>query len=249
MGVVSIERHESVALVKYDRGGSANALSAAAMADLIAAADELRADRAVHAIVLTGTERVFCAGIDLSDTALWGEEAEHLSDAPLAAAEQGKALCDAWASLPQLTIAAIEGAAIGGGAVLAQALDWRVWGRRARMRLPEARLGFNLAWGGLPRLVALAGPARAKRMLFSDMQVSADMAEAWGLAEAVVDDGATVAEAMRLAVEAAAVPGPVLRMTKRAIAAQVEAPHLAHGDADQFLLSIWMSKGRAPGDG
>lgn len=242
MGMVSVERSGAVALVRYDRGGSANALSAAAMADLIATAESLRGDRSVGAVVLTGTPRVFCAGIDLSDPALWGDKGEVGSEAPLAAAEQGKALCEAWASLPQLTVAAVEGAAIGGGAVLAQALDWRVMGRSARMRLPEARLGFNLAWGTLPRLVSLIGPARAKRALFTDMQIDAAMAEAWGLADAVVDDGAAVAEATRLAAEAAQVPGAVLRMTKRAIAAQVEAPHLAHADADQFLLSIWMAQ-------
>lgn len=242
MGLVSVERSGAVALVRYDRGGSANALSAAAMAELIAVADSLRADRAVAAVVLTGTPRVFCAGIDLSDPALWGEPGEEQSPAPLAAAEQGKALCEAWAGLPQITVAAVEGAAIGGGAVLAQALDWRVMGRSARMRLPEARLGFNLAWGTLPRLVSLIGPARAKRALFTDMQIDAALAADWGLADAVVDHGAAVAEAMRLAAEAAQVPGPVLRMTKRAIAAQVEAPHLAHADADQFLLSIWMAQ-------
>ncbi len=242
MGVVSVERDGAVAVVRYDRGGAANALSAAAMAELTAVAHEIRTDRDLAAVVLTGTARVFCAGIDLSDPALWGAPDEVLSPAPLAAAEQGKALCEAWAALPQLTIAAIEGAAIGGGAVLAQALDWRVMARSARMRLPEARLGFNLAWGTLPRLVALVGPARAKRALFTDMQIDASTAEAWGLADAVVEDGASVAEALRLATEAAAVPAPVLRMTKRAIAAQVEAPHLAHADADQFLLSIWMAR-------
>jgi enoyl-CoA hydratase/3-hydroxyacyl-CoA dehydrogenase len=242
MVMVSIERKQAVALVRYDRGGSANALNAQAMAELIATAEALRADRTIQAVVLTGTARLFCAGIDLSDSTLWGDKDDLTSDAPFIAAEMGKALCDAWASLPQLTIAALEGAAIGGGAVLAQAMDWRVMARSSRMRLPEARLGFNLAWGGIPRLVALVGAARAKRMLFSDMDLGAEMAAAWGVADAVVDDGTAVEAALALAADTLIVPAPVMRMTKRAISAQVEAPHLAHADAEQFLLSIWMSK-------
>lgn len=234
MSLVSIEHADGVALVRYDRGGRANALSAAAMERLTDVAHRLRADTGVRAVVLTGTGTVFSGGIDLSDPLLWPTGTDVLEQH--AAVERGRALCDAWAALPQLTIAAVEGPAVGGGGVLALALDLRVFGRSAHLRLPEARLGFNLAWGGLPRLVSLVGPARAKRLLFTDLRVDPALALDWGLADLVAEDGAAVDESMRLAGEAAAVPPLALRMTKRAIDAQADQTRLAHGDSDQFLL-------------
>jgi enoyl-CoA hydratase/3-hydroxyacyl-CoA dehydrogenase len=157
-------------------------------------------------------------------------------------AELGKILCENWAALPQVTIAAIEGVAIGGGALLAQALDWRVMAKSASMYLPEARLGFNLAWGGLPRLVSLVGPARAKRALLTGFTLDAGRAEAWGLADVITEDGRAVDAAMRLAEETLGVPALTRRMTKRAVAAQVDASHFAHADAEQFLLCAWMAE-------
>ncbi|CAO3439573.1 enoyl-CoA hydratase/isomerase family protein [Azospirillum doebereinerae] len=234
MGLVSIEQTDGVALVRYDRGGRANALNAAAMEALTETAHRLRADTATRAVVLTGTATVFSGGLDLSDPQLWPTGADALEQH--AAVERGRALCDAWAALPQLTIAAIEGPAIGGGGVLAMALDLRVFGEAAHLRLPEARLGFNLAWGGLPRLVSLVGPARAKRLLFTDLRVDSALALDWGLADLIAGNGAVVAESLRLAREAAAVPPLALRMTKRAIDAQADQTRLAHGDSDQFLL-------------
>ncbi|MCG5242318.1 enoyl-CoA hydratase/isomerase family protein [Azospirillum doebereinerae] len=234
MSLVSIEQTDGVALVRYDRGGRANALNAAAMEALTETAHRLRADTAARAVVLTGTATVFSGGLDLSDPLLWPTGGDALERH--AAVERGRALCDAWAALPQLTIAAIEGPAIGGGGVLAMALDLRVFGKAAHLRLPEARLGFNLAWGGLPRLVSLVGPARAKRLLFTDLRVDSALALDWGLADLVAGDGAVVDESLRLAREAAAVPPLALRMTKRAIDAQTDQTRLAHGDSDQFLL-------------
>lgn len=234
MSFVSVEQSDEVALVRYDRGGRANALSAAAMTELTDAAHRLRTDTTVRAVVLTGTATVFSGGIDLSDPQLWPTGGDVLEQH--AAVERGRILCDAWAALPQLTIAAVEGPAIGGGGVLAMALDWRVFGRGAHLRLPEARLGFTLAWGGLPRLVSLVGPARAKRMLFTDLRVDSGLALDWGLAVLVAEDGAVVADSLRLARDAATVPPLILRMTKRAIDAQTDQTRLAHGDSDQFLL-------------
>ncbi|MBP2231191.1 enoyl-CoA hydratase/3-hydroxyacyl-CoA dehydrogenase [Azospirillum agricola] len=234
MRLVSIERLDGVALVRYDRGGRANALNAAAMEELTDAAHRLRTDGSLRAVVLTGAATVFSGGLDLSDPRLWPAGADALEQH--AAVERGRALCEAWAALPQFTIAAVEGAAVGGGGVLAMALDLRIFGRGAHLRLPEARLGFNLAWGGLPRLVSLVGPARAKRLLFTDLRVDSSLALDWGLADLVAEDGAVVTESLRLAQDAAMVPPLALRMTKRAIDAQSDQTRLAHGDSDQFLL-------------
>lgn len=239
MSMVSIERDDGVAVVRYDRGGKANALNLAAMDALIAAAAELARDEHIRAVVLTGTAAVFSAGIDLKDPALWTHDDPLTTQRALA---RGEALCRAWAELPQATIAAIEGAAVGGGAVLALACDWRVLSDNAFLRLPEVRLGLPLAWGGLPRLASLVGPARAKRALFTDLQLDADTGQAWGLADVVAPAGDALHAALALARNAAACPPLALRLSKRAIDAQFDASHLAHAQTDQFLLCHLLSQ-------
>ncbi|MGK3850863.1 enoyl-CoA hydratase/isomerase family protein, partial [Enterococcus faecium] len=65
--------------------------------------------------------------------------------------------------MPQITIAAIEGTAVGASAALALACDWRVAAKNAAFYLPEAKVGLNMGWGAIPRLTSLIGPARTKR--------------------------------------------------------------------------------------
>jgi enoyl-CoA hydratase/carnithine racemase len=71
-------------------------------------------------------------------------------------------MCKAWQDMDQVTIAAIEGHCIGGGAALVVALDFRTCGRSAHFRIPEVELGMNMSWGSIPRMLALMGPARTK---------------------------------------------------------------------------------------
>lgn len=242
MSMVSIERDDGVAVVRYDRGGKANALNLAAMEALIDAAHTLARDDHIRAVVLTGTPSIFSAGIDLKDPALWGHDDPLVTQRMLA---RGEALCRAWSELPQVTVAAIDGAAVGGGAVLALACDWRVLGANAFLRLPEVRLGLPLAWGGLPRLASLVGPARAKRALFTDLRLDASMAEDWGLADCIAPADQVLDAATALAREAAACPTLALRLTKRAIDAQFDANRHAHAQTDQFLLCHLLSPAAA----
>lgn len=231
--MVTIERLGPLAVVRYVRGAKANALSLAAAEALLDAARELADDHALRAVVLTGSPKVFSAGIDLSDAGWWG------SDDPLVTQQallRGETLCRAWAELPLLTIAAIEGAAVGGGAVLANACDLRVMADGAFVAFPEVRLGMPLAWDGLPRLAALVGPARAKRLLFTDLRLDGASAMDWGLADALAPAGQAVDTALRLAREAADSPPVALRLSKRAIDAQCYPASQAHAQGDQFLL-------------
>lgn len=239
MGMVTIERLDTVALVRYIRGAKANALSLEAVDALLEAAHQLGADDRIRAVVLTGSAKVFSAGIDLSDPGWWGAEDPLATQQALA---RGEIMCRAWAELPMLTIAALEGPAIGGGSVLANCCDLRVMADGAFVSLPEVRLGMPLAWGGLPRLAALVGPARAKRLLFTDLRLDGASAMDWGLADALAPAGQAVDAAMRLASEAAACPPIALRLSKRAIDAQCFPASQAHAQTDQFLLCHLLAK-------
>jgi len=141
--------------------------------------------------------------------------------------------------MPQITVAAIEGMAVGAGVALPLALDWRVMGRNAFLYVPEVKIGINLQWGALPRLITLVGPARAKRICILCERMSAAHALDWGLIEEIADDGHVVEKAMELAATAASMPAPAVRMVKEAVNATANALHKvsAYADADQSQLS------------
>src|SRR5919108_283155 len=109
----------------------------------------------------------------------------------------GPKMSRAWQELDQVTIAAIEGHCIGGGAALVVSLDFRFCGRSAHFRIPEVELGMNMSWGSIPRMVALMGPARTKQaVILSSDRIPATEALEWGLIEKVVDDGQALPAAM-----------------------------------------------------
>ena len=235
MTVVSIERKGQLALVRYDRGGKANALDMEAIEALTAAADKIAGDTDVQVVILTGTEKHFSAGVDLSDDRLWRRDCDPVARS-LAMAAGGR-MCERWSRLPQVTISAIEGAAIGGGAILALASDFRVTAEGAYFRFPEVKLGMTLGWGGLPLLSNLIGASRAKRALFTDQRIDAHEALSMGLCDEVAAKGEAVEAACRLAHQIALCPPGALRMTKRSIDANLRTNWARGFEEDQFYLS------------
>src|SRR5271170_7749583 len=173
---VTVERRpDDVALVRLNRP-KANALSAAVLAQLHAAATTLH-DDPPGAVVLWGGRRIFAAGADIVE----------LGDSGAAAV--GASFADALgalASLPRATIAAVNGYALGGGLELALACDFRLCAADSRFGLPEVLLGVIPGGGGTQRLPRLIGPSRAKELIFSGRQVPAPEALAIGLVNRVV---------------------------------------------------------------
>ncbi len=223
-------------MVRFDRGGSLNALSQELLLELTEAATSLHDDPDVSAVVLTGTLQAFSAGIDLKDPARW--EIDNLTLAEQRAVlARGQRLCRAWEAIPAVTVAAIEGMAIGGGVALALACDWRVIGQSAHLQLPEVRLGLNLGWQAIPRLTALIGPARAKRMAVLCERIDADRALQWGLVDEVADDGAAADRAIELAQQVAHMPSISVKMTKQSVNAIAYALNdlASYMDTDQAL--------------
>lgn len=237
MSFVSVERAGRVAIVRFSRGDGRNALSAALMAELTETARALARDTTTSAIILTG-DGAFSAGADLKDPA-----SAKRASAPLIERREmlkaGPDLCDAWESLEQVTICAIEGFCIGGALSLAVACDFRIIGAGAHLRLPEVPIGMNMSWRTLPRLVTLIGPARAKKLTLFGEKVLADEAERWGLVDLVTPDGATLAAARAWAEKIAGLPPIPVRMAKAGINGAATALHRATSfmDLDQFALA------------
>ena len=174
--------------------------------------DRIAADPQVRAVVLTGTgERAFCAGSDVKEfEALAGRVAE------------GKLLLEKLiyrklADLPMPTIAAIEGDALGGGLELALCCDLRVASERARLGMPEVRLGVIPGSGGTQRLPRVIGPARAKQLILVGDLLDAEEAERIGLVNAVAPAGAALGAAMELASKIAERGPLAVREAKRLI--------------------------------
>lgn len=238
MDAVRVETEGRIARVTFDRGDGVNALSSEVMLALTDAALALARDDGLSAVVLAGTGSVFSLGFDLSEARARWEGNPGVAERRRAA-KVGRDMCRAWAALEPMTFCAVEGWCVGGGAALAAHCDLRVCGAGAVFYLPEVERGLNLSWGAVPRLAALVGPARAKRLAALAEKVGAEAAEAWGLADSVVEAGGARAAAEEWAAQAAGLPPLALRMCK----AQAEAAGHAFDravsflDADQFVLS------------
>jgi len=242
MESVTTSIDERVALVRFDRRGKANALDSSLIDALEAEARKLARNPDVDVVVLTGTHEIFAAGVDLRDDALWQpgapDVARHL------AMNAGGRMSEAWRRMPQPVLAAIEGPAIGGGAILALCADFRVMAENSYLRFPEVRLGMTLGWGGLALLTERVGSVQAKRILFDDARLDAQAALAMGLCERIAPPGESVAHALAWARSLAGVPALGLRMTKAAIDAHSRRNWAEGGEADQFMLARLSGEGR-----
>ena len=217
MSTIRVEREGRVAWVTLDRPDAANALSKALVADLRAALAALRADPAV--LILTGAgEKAFCAGADLK------ERRAMSLDETRAFLVELNAMVDELAAYPQPVLAALNGAAYGGGLELALACDLRVAAEGIELGLPEVRLGIIPGAGGTQRLARACGVAVAKELILTGRRVPAARARELGLLSAVVPAAELRAEALRWATEIATAGPLAVAQAKSAIDAGFGQP-------------------------
>jgi len=235
---VTVETVGRTAIVRFDRGDKANALSLEAIRQLTEAARSFHACPEISAVVLTGGARNFSLGADLKDPARAAQRDDGLAQRRISL-RAGPEMCEAWEKIDAITIMAIEGWCVGGGAALAVSCDLRVMAKSAMIYVPEVARGMNMSWGSIPRMTALVGPARAKRLAALCEKVGAETALNWGLADAVSEDGQALARAMDFAATAAALPPTALKMVKRDvnIAALALSQATAHRDLEAFALT------------
>jgi enoyl-CoA hydratase/carnithine racemase len=205
--LLTLDRRDDGVAVITLANGKVNALSGALLAELREAAEGLAADPP-GAVVVTGGERIFAAGADISE---FGGPDEA---GPITAAFHRT--LDAIASLPRFVIASVSGYALGGGCELALACDYRIAGPRAAFGQPEILLGIIPGGGGTQRLARLVGPSRAKELCLTGRQVKAEEALAIGLADELVD-GDPMERALALAGEIAHGPLMAQAIIKRVL--------------------------------
>ncbi|MEA2514034.1 MAG: enoyl-CoA hydratase [Thermomicrobiales bacterium] len=205
--VTSREGH--VALVRINRPHVRNALNQALMGDLVVTLEALDSDLEVRVIVLTGDERAFAAGADITEMA--NVSAVEMHQRPQLAR------WDRLRKVRKPIIAAVSGFALGGGNELAMLCDLIVAAESARFGQPEINLGVIPGAGGTQRLVRAIGKARAMELVLTGRMMTADEAFAAGLITKVVPSELYLIEAMRLAQEIATKPPLAVQFAKDAV--------------------------------
>jgi enoyl-CoA hydratase len=236
---VTVERAGDVLVLTIDRERKSNALDRRAFGALARAVAEA-ASSEVRAVVITAAgDRAFSAGADVGELAtMQGPSAREL-------VRRGQEIFGAIEDLPQPTLAAINGAALGGGLELAMACDLRVAAEHASFGLPEITLGNVPGWGATQRLPRLVGHGRASEMLLTGKRISARQAREWGLVNAVVPSESVREAALRIAAQIARHAPLALEHAKRALRvgrqegfdagleAELEAVEACSGTAEQ----------------
>jgi enoyl-CoA hydratase/carnithine racemase len=208
-------RGDGVAVLRLDNP-KVNALSGALLGELEEAAVALTKDPP-GAVVVTGGDRIFAAGADISEFG-GPDEAREIGGRFMRA-------LDALAAIPRCVIAAVSGFALGGGCELALACDLRIASERAKFGQPEILLGIIPGGGGTQRLARLVGPSRAKDLILTGRQVGAEEALRIGLVDEVVAPDELHDRALARAAE----------LAKGAVVAQGLAKRAIDGGLDRSL--------------
>jgi methylglutaconyl-CoA hydratase len=211
-----VERRDRAVFLTLNRPAAANALLRALVAEMTRTLGELGREIAggadLRALVVTGAgDKAFCAGADLKERRTWT-----LDDTRVFLGEIN-ALMDALAAFPRPTLAAVNGAAFGGGLELALACDIRIAADGAEMGLTETRLGIIPGAGGTQRLPRIVGAAVAKELILTGRRIGAARARELGLLSEVVPGAELPAAAARWAMELGAAAPLALGAAKRAI--------------------------------
>ena len=233
---LSVSRDGAIAIVTINRPEKANALNYATLLELEHVALDFREDIETRAVIFTGNGKHFSAGFDLTDP-----NAEYTGPLVLRRRRNriGARAIMALHDIDQITIAAWHGAAMGGGACITTALDFRLGSPDCVMAYPEVDLGMNLMWQSLPLCVHLVGPARAKRLVAGGETVGAEQLLQWGMLDEIVARDALLDRARALAEFYAAKPPVAVQMIKRSVNRIAGAldRSLMDMDADQNLLT------------
>jgi enoyl-CoA hydratase/carnithine racemase len=222
-----------------------NALGATMMREIRQAAGWFDERDDVRVVVVEGEGRAFCAGADLKDSPVAGAVPQEGGASWAARREVGQIglrMADAVEQMRAVTIAQVQGHAVGGGVVLMAACDLRVAAEDAVFSIPEVDLGIPLAWGGIPRLVREIGPALTKELVMTCRRFSPAEAKAAGFVNRVVPAEELEAEVAALASELAAKPSVPVIITKEhvnAVTRSMGAGLTSFADGDVLLGTVF----------
>ncbi|MBI2321439.1 MAG: enoyl-CoA hydratase/isomerase family protein [Chloroflexi bacterium] len=237
---LTYEKGDGLAVVTLSRPQWLNIYNVRMRDELWEVLGAARDDDEVRAVIFAGAGRAFCAGADLTE----------FGTAPsVTVARHVRWERDVWGRLdvlPQLTIAAMHGYALGTGLELALLCDLRLAAEGTVLGLPEVSLGFIPAAGGTQTLARVVGPAQARRLILGAERI--DAAEAWriGLVHRVVPREALLAEAEALARRICQQPAAAIRRAKEAVKRGIELPLASALELERRLAGLLAAERGGP---
>ena len=233
---IKVEKSDHIATVYFDRPKKANALNYEHLREIQHASQSFSEDSKIRAIIFTGNGNHFSSGADLTDP---GTEYQVPIVQRRRRMRAGEQAIQAILNIDQITIAAWNGGAMGGGACIASACDFRVGADDCFMQYPEIDIGVNLMWKSMPLIISLAGPARAKQLVIGGIRANAETLIRWGILDELVSAEALVEKAKEMAIFYAEKPPIAAQMIKQSINnySNALANSIMHMDVDQNLLA------------
>jgi len=230
--------------VTLNRPEKLNAIDVTMHRELQQVCRDLQDDDAARVVILTGAGCAFSSGAELASRSGGQPRSDLDRRARVGAGNRTAALLE---ELDQVTIAAINGLAIGGAVVLASCVDLRLAAESAWFSIPEVDLELPLTWGALPRLMRELGPARTKELVLMCDRFTAAEALQWGFVNRVYPDDQVLPEARKLAGRLLAKDAMTVAMTKSAIAAMARLmvpAEAGHAEREQMLLAYQLRRRR-----
>ncbi len=217
---IIVETRDNVGLITLNRPKALNALCDALLAELREAIDAFDADPAIGAIVITGNEKAFAAGADITEMHGKSPVDAYLNDFGVHITPTTRTR--------KPVIAAVAGYALGGGCELAMSCDFIIAADNAQFGQPEIKLGTLPGAGGTQRLTRAIGKAKAMDLVLTGRMMNAEEAERAGLVARVVPVAELLNEALKAAQTIASMSRPAVLMAKEAVNAAFETT-LAEG--------------------
>jgi len=234
---VVLRRDGDISFVRLNRPERNNTLTFSALQALEKIALGFVDDIETRVVILSAEGEHFSFGADLDDV-----QAEVARGLPLVLRRrqmaQGANLLKAILNIPQVTICTLQGLAVGGGAAIASACDFRIGSSDCKVSYGEVKLNMCLMWQAMPLCVHLIGSARTKRMIMSGLPEDADVLLRWGFLDAISPPEDLAEQAMEMAKIYSALPPAAVQAMKQSVNAYCGAldRSIMHMDTDQFLL-------------
>ncbi|MBY8986656.1 MAG: enoyl-CoA hydratase/isomerase family protein [Candidatus Lokiarchaeota archaeon] len=229
------KRDDHIAIVTLNRPDQLNTLNSTLMREIEYLTEEFQEDTETRVVIFTGAGKHFSGGADLKE-----QRAPSTLLEQTRAKQIGPRMIRKIFMMDQITIAAINGGAFGGGCCIAAACDFRIATENSMCGYPESKLGMNLSWLSLPLTVHLIGPTHAKEMIILGENNDAQTLLEWGFISEIVQKEKLLERALEIAETYVNVPPIPAQMIKKSINHIIGALDQAimHMDADQHSLTM-----------
>lgn len=207
---LNVSREGRTGVITLNRPQAMNALNSKMVTELISALDEFEKDEAVRCVLLTGSERAFSAGADITEMA-------QMTAVQMAMTGHFFPLWDKVGRYPKPIVAALSGYVLGGGLELAMSCDVLVASETTQLGQPEIDIGVMPGGGGTQRLTRAVGKYKAMEMILTGRRIGAEEAKALGLVSRVVPKEAYLGEAKKVAEEISSKSPVAVRLAKMAV--------------------------------